>query len=110
MSAPAPGPGLRLLVESLAVYRVSRLLSEDRILDPLRASRAVLDRPRLSYLLSCQHCTAVHAAILVRTAAAAAASGAGGARAAPVRGMVQSGILALAAAGAVSAYRDAIER
>ena len=72
----------------------------------IHPERELLSRPLLSYYLSCMHCTGVHAALLVRAASVYADP----ALKRPGGGIVQSAVLALAAAGAVSAFRDAIDR
>lgn len=63
-----------LLTDSLATYRLTRLVTEDTITEPLR--ERVYDRfgdPStnsfsLSYLVSCPHCTGVYAAAFVTAA------------------------------------------
>jgi len=65
-----------LLIDGLATYRLQRLVTTDQITAPLR-DRIFNRYPdtstalSLSYLISCPHCTSVHAAaavIVMRTA------------------------------------------
>lgn len=63
-------PGLDLAVDALAVYRLTRLVTEDTILDRPRDWILENAPDRLAYLVSCPFCVSIYAgglATLART-------------------------------------------
>ncbi len=54
-----------LAVDALAAARVTRLVTEDKITEPIRTYVQSLGVPRLEYLVSCQACVSVWAGALV---------------------------------------------
>lgn len=52
------------VVDALAVYRLTRLVTDDEISAPMR-SAAFKASPKLGYLVNCPHCTAVWAGLVV---------------------------------------------
>ena len=53
-----------LVVDALATYRLTRLVTTDRITASARARIGGL-HPTLAYLVSCNYCTSVYAAAVV---------------------------------------------
>ena len=53
---------MNLLVDALAVFRLTRLVTRDRILEPVRA-RAEAGPEWLRYLSGCPWCISIHAAV-----------------------------------------------
>jgi hypothetical protein len=68
----APLAPLAALIDALAVYRLTRLIIEDEVTEPVRdAVQQRFGAPhesRLSYLLTCPYCVSVYAAAAVSVA------------------------------------------
>lgn len=60
----------QLLIDALAVYRITRLVTEDTITEPLRtrvfARWPIHDHPKgPAYVVTCPYCTSIYAALAV---------------------------------------------
>lgn len=104
MTAPPPPPAA-VLVDALASYRIARLITTDEISAPLRSRVFALSPPPSapSYLITCMHCTGVWAAAAMTVLSMTPPSS-------RLHGKVQAVRHILAVAGAVSAYRDMVDR
>lgn len=103
----------RLITTALATYRLTRLITEDVITEPLRD--AIFDRfgdpstdaarYTLSYAVTCPHCAGLYSAAVAALLTYVADSPA---LPAPIRIPAHLLVTALATAGAVSIYHDTL--
>lgn len=87
------------ILDALAAYRLTRLVTEDSITAPLRERIALHPHPAatpLTELVTCPYCTSVHAAFLIGTLRVLA----------PDNKLTRLFIRALALSGAVCLYYE----
>ena len=65
MSALRTPTPMEFVVDSLAVMRLTRLVTEDTIFDRQRDWVAMNAPDRIAYLVSCPHCVSQHAGVIV---------------------------------------------
>jgi hypothetical protein len=66
-----PERALDLVIDALAVKRLTRLVTEDQIMEPVRNwvwNRYPPESTKLGYLLTCPHCTSIWVAAGVQSA------------------------------------------
>lgn len=94
-----------LTVGALSTYRITRLITTDTITEGLRTrlwERYPPESTKLGYLVTCDHCSAVYAALAV----AVLATGTMPTMPKPVQAVSNVALATLALSGAVSLYHD----